>query len=103
MKRAEPSKATTHETLTTVVLDTDRITFEYQPADGALTLVRRKQVEYAQEVFIDLDEKGSILGIEILNPGIYSFHFIEKIADEYKVPQLKRIQHPEKMAEIVSG
>ena len=60
-----------------------------------------KTVEFAQEVFIDLDERGKVLGIEMLNPGIYSFHFIEKIADQYKLPQLKRIQHPEKIEEII--
>lgn len=61
-----------------------------------------KTIEMEPEVFVDLDKNGKILGIEILNPGFYSFHFLEKIAEQYNVPDLKRI-HPEKIGELISA
>ena len=60
-----------------------------------------KTVEAAPEVFVDFDKKGKVLGVEILNPGIYTFKFIKKIADRYHIPQLKRIQHPEKIGQVI--
>lgn len=40
-----------------------------------------KTIEVAKEVFLDLDKNSKVLGIEILNPGIYTFNFLEKIAN----------------------
>ncbi len=59
-----------------------------------------KTIEAAPEVFLDLNKKGKVLGIEIINPGSYTFKFIKKIADKYHLPELKRIHHPERLKEV---
>ena len=60
-------------------------------------------IEAAEEVLIDLDKKGHVLGVEILNPSRHTFQFIKKLANKYKIPQLKRLQHPEKMEDVISA
>jgi len=47
-----------------------------------------KTEEFAPEVFLDFDEAGSLLGIELLNPGKLELH---QIAKKFHAPQLRKI------------
>lgn len=44
--------------------------------------------EFAPEVFLDFDEAGNLLGIELLNPGKLK---LQQIAKKFDVPQLRKI------------
>jgi len=48
----------------------------------------KRTIEFAPETFIDLDEKGDLLGIELLNPGTLILH---KIAKKFHKPELNKI------------
>jgi len=54
-----------------------------------------KTIEFAPEVFVDLDYKGELVGIELLNPGTL---FLKKIAKKYHKPELAKV-HPRVIAE----
>ncbi len=45
--------------------------------------------EFGREVFLDFDENGELLGIEMLNPGQL---VLKRIAEKYHLPDLKKIQ-----------
>ncbi len=48
-----------------------------------------KTVEFAPETFVDLDSKGRLIGIEMLNPvGLV----LKRIAKKFHHPELSRIK-----------
>lgn len=64
-----------------------------------------KTVEYADFINLDLDDKGHLLGIELLwvRPRKVTVQIHQKLAQlarEYRMPELRRL-HPEKLAEIL--
>ncbi len=48
----------------------------------------KRTIEFTPETFIDLDEKGNLIGIELLNPGTL---ILRKIAKKYHRPELGKI------------
>lgn len=54
-----------------------------------------RTIEFAPEVFVDLNYKGELIGIELLNPGTL---YLKKIAKEFHKPELTKV-HPRVMAE----
>ncbi len=48
-----------------------------------------KTVEFAPETFVDLDSKGGLIGIEMLNPGRL---VLRRIAKRFHRPELSRIK-----------
>ena len=52
---------------------------------------RTEPFEASREVMIDLDRSGSVLGIEILDPGgLDLVHTMKQICDQYNLPDLSR-------------
>lgn len=47
-----------------------------------------KTEEFAPEIFLDFDEAGNLLGIELLNPAKLELH---QIAKKFHAPQLGKI------------
>ena len=47
-----------------------------------------RTVEFAPETFVDLDEDGDLIGIEMLNPGQL---ILKKIAIKFHRPELSKI------------
>ncbi len=54
-----------------------------------------RTVEFAPETFVDLDEDGDLIGIEMLNPGQL---ILMPIAKKFHRPELSRV-HPNKLHE----
>ncbi len=56
-----------------------------------------KTVEFAPEIFVDLDKNGKLMGIEMLNPGKLSLkkknrpNILPRLANKYHVPELETI------------
>ena len=48
----------------------------------------KRTIEFAPETFIDLDDKGNLIGIELLNPGTL---MLRKLAKKYHRPELGKI------------
>lgn len=54
-----------------------------------------KTIEFAPETFVDLDQKGKLLGVEMINPGKLIITrkkhppLLQQIAKKYHVPELK--------------
>jgi len=72
------------------------ISIELDLGAGALYITLReghiaKTVEFAEEVFVDLDSNGKVLGIEMLNPGTISV-CLPKIASSYHIPALRHVR-----------
>ena len=44
-----------------------------------------RTVEFAPETFVDLDARGRLLGVEVLNPGTLEIQ-IQRIAKKYTLP-----------------
>ncbi len=62
-----------------------------------------RTVEFAQEAFIDLDNRGRLLGVELLNPGVLDVQ-LRKIARRYHVPDNRHIRSELKKArELISS
>jgi len=77
-----------------------KISFDTLAKAIYIELEKRKvarTIEFAPEVFVDLDYKGELIGIELLNPGTL---YLKKIAKEFHKPDLKKI-HPRIIAEKV--
>ena len=51
--------------------------------------------EFAPEVFLDFDYKGRLIGVELLNPGVF---VLKKVAKKFRKPELTKV-HPKVMAE----
>ncbi len=47
-----------------------------------------KTLEFAPETFVDLDEDGDLIGIEMLNPGQL---ILKRIAKKFHRPELSRV------------
>ena len=58
-----------------------------------------KTEEYRAEVFVDLDKKGHLLGIELLN--LEDSKYIPQIAREYSLSGIKRL-HPEYLKKVLA-
>lgn len=56
-----------------------------------------KTVEFAPETFVDLDQKGNLLGIEMLNPGRLTIKkkkhssLLKKIANKWNAPEVTQL------------
>lgn len=64
-----------------------------------------KTVEYADFINLDLDKRGRLVGIELLwirprKVTIQIHQKLDRLADEYRLPELRRL-HPEKLAEVL--
>lgn len=64
-----------------------------------------KTVEYADFINLDLDKRGRLVGIELLwirprKVTIQIHQKLDRLADEYHLPELRRL-HPEKLAEVL--
>ena len=57
-----------------------------------------RTVEFAPETFVDLDEDGDLIGIEMLNPGQL---ILKRIAKKFHRPELSRV-HPQKLHEAIA-
>ena len=58
---------------------------EFKPDKVART------VEFAPETFVDLDSKGHLLGIELLNPGTLEIQ-LRKISKRFNIPDNKHLR-----------
>ncbi len=68
----------------------------YDPKADALYIQMRegkvaKTIEYADDVYVDLNSQNALIGIEFLCPSEASPALIKKIALKYHVPDLKSI------------
>ena len=64
-----------------------------------------KTIEYVDFINLDLDERGFLLGIELLwvrprQVTVQIYRKLSQLAREYHMPELRRL-HPEKLAEIL--
>lgn len=50
-----------------------------------------RTVEFAPETFVDLDGRGHLLGIELLNPGTLEIQ-LRKIGKHFHIPDNKRLR-----------
>ena len=50
-----------------------------------------RTVEFAPETFIDLDSRGHLLGIELLNPGTLEVQ-LRKIGKRFHIPDNKHLR-----------
>jgi len=57
-----------------------------------------RTVEVAPETFVDLDEHGELIGVELLNPTTL---ILRKLAKKYRRPELSAV-HPQKLQEAVA-
>lgn len=55
-----------------------------------------KTREFAPELFLDFDSKGTLMGIEMLNPGKIS---LKQVAEKYRVPELRKV-HPKNLEKV---
>ena len=67
-----------------ISLDTEAQAFYLKLKDTKV--VRTK--EFAEEVFLDFDYKGDLVGVEMLNPGTM---VLKKIARKFHSPELSHI------------
>lgn len=58
-----------------------------------------RTVEFAPETFVDLDENGDLIGVELLNPGQL---ILKRIGKRFHRPELGKID-PAKLQEAVSA
>lgn len=68
----------------------------YDPgAHAAYIKVRQGRVERTKEeapgLYVDIGRDGRLLGVEILDPKRIQLKFIARLAKEFKVPELARI------------
>ena len=64
-----------------------------------------KTVEYADFINLDLDDRGQLIGIELLwvrprQVTVQIHRKLDQLAREYRMPELRRLHH-EKLAEIL--
>ena len=57
-----------------------------------------RTVEFAPETFVDLDDNGDLIGIEMLNPGQL---ILKRIAKKFHRPELSKV-HPNRLQEAFS-
>ena len=50
-----------------------------------------RTVEFAPETFVDLNNRGRLLGIELLNPGTLEIS-LKKVSKRYHIPDNKHIR-----------
>ena len=50
-----------------------------------------RTVKETPDVFVDLDSKGSLLGVELLDPKNIRINIVHKIAKEFGFPGLKHL------------
>ena len=79
-----------------------KISFDTLAKAVYIELERRKVAktkEFAPEVFLDLDYKGRLIGVELLNPGTL---YLKKVAKSFHKPELAKV-HPKVIAEKAFG
>ena len=64
-----------------------------------------KTVEYADFINLDLDAHDRLIGIELLwvrprHVTIQIHRKLDRLAEEYRIPELRRL-HPEKLADVL--
>lgn len=61
-----------------------------------------RTVEFAAETFVDLDSRGRLLGVELLNPGTLELQ-VRRIAKHYRIPDNKHFRSDlRKARELIS-
>lgn len=84
------------------------ITYDLQAKAGYVYFSGRsvaRTVECADSIYLDLDRRGQLIGIELLQISnrqpAWQLHFrLNRLTREYRMPELSRL-HPEKLAEIL--
>jgi len=73
----------------TIEIDDNAKALYFRLREGNIT----ETVEYpGKEVFLDLDERGQVLGIEVLDPGSIDMQSIFKgLADHYGIEDLSSL------------
>ncbi len=51
----------------------------------------RKTDEPFPEVFVDLDYRGNVVGIEMINPGMLEVKVMKKISKDFHLPQFHHL------------
>jgi uncharacterized protein YuzE len=85
----------------------DNIMVEYDPeAHAAYIRVKEGKVaktkEEARFITLDLDSRGNLIGIEVINPkqiSIQGRRALNHVADEFDLPALKKIR-PEAIPQV---
>lgn len=57
-----------------------------------------RTVELRDDVFVDLNRNGGVIGIEMLNPATVKVNFMRQMATDYNEPVISRIR-PKKVLE----
>ena len=52
-----------------------------------------RTVEFAPQTFVDLDSRGDLIGVEMLQPGTLTItiQVLKKISTQFNAPMLRRI------------
>jgi uncharacterized protein YuzE len=51
-------------------------------------IAKSKEIGAHGEAVVDLDKKGNVIGIEMLEPGLVTVRLVNKIRKEFKIPEL---------------
>jgi len=51
----------------------------------------QKTIEPVPEIFMDLDYRGKVVGIEMINPGMISVRKMKKISRDFQIPQFHQL------------
>ncbi len=57
-----------------------------------------RTIEFSSQTFLDLDQKGELIGVEMLSPNRSD---LKRIAKQYHHPELSRI-HPDRFLKAVA-
>ena len=66
--------------------------------NGRRNLSVHKTIEFAPETFVDLDAKGDLIGIEMLNPAQI---ILKRIAKKFHHPELSKV-HTRKLQAAIA-
>lgn len=59
-----------------------------------------KTEEFAEDVILDLDAAGDLLGVEILNMPSDLRQHMQEISHQFNVPELMKHFHPENLPQV---
>lgn len=71
----------------TVTIDTQAKAIYIRFSDNKV----KKTIEPFPEVFLDLDYRGRVIGIEMINPGMIEIKEMKRISRRFHVPQFHHL------------